>query len=541
MNAFTTPKILIVDDLEATRFLARMVLSRNENYEFFEASNGKEGVEIALREIPHLILMDAMMPEMDGFEAISVLRNDPRTSQIPILMISALDTHDDKVRALTTGISDFIAKPFDKTELTIRVNSLLNLYLNFLRKEEELNFLNNELERKVQQRTQALRSKESYTRAILDSTPDLICVFNEGGEISDFNQAWSDFFSHIDPSKPLKNDFKFLLPYLVEMNDSNYLNAYPSSQWFEMIVGSPEHTYNLQVQKDHACHLFNVSIRNILYQEKNEESNYDEGSFILTLNDITELAHIRQERESQIKLASIGKLTAGITHEINTPLTYIQGNVELMRMELESAEDSDLKTELMENMASIEDGLRRIGNIVDATREITKKGSGQKEPTDIYSTLVYASRMVYNRAKHVTPIYLNGSLFTLDLPALAGESFEVMAIKEKLEQIWIIILNNAADEFLHQERPFDDRWIRIEIGRSEGWVEVRFHDNAGGISEKILKNIFEPFVSSKTHSGIGIGLNIARSIVQEHGGEISAHNENGGAVFTVRFPLVATV
>jgi len=261
-----------------------------------------------------------------------------------------------------------------------------------------------------------------------------------------------------------------------------------------------------------------------------------EERYIVILNDISELERIREEREGQIKLASIGKLAAGITHEINTPLTYIKGNVELMRMELGSIGESSSKSELLENMESIEEGLRRIGNIIDATREFTKKGSGHKEITNIFTTLIYASRMVYNRTKHLAPIYLNGVLFDLDL-ASDAYSYYTLAIKEKLEQVWVIILNNASDEFLNCKKSFDKRWIKINIATDTDCIKISFRDNARGIPEKILSSIFEPFVSSKTYSGMGIGLNIAQSIVHEHGGSITAHNDEDGAVFTVILPL----
>lgn len=529
-------KVLIVDDLEETRFMAQTILRRNGNYEFFEAENGKEGVEIALRERPHLILMDALMPVMDGFEAISILRSDPVTERIPILMISALNTQDDKIRALTSGISDFIAKPFDKTELLIRVNSLLNLYLNFLQKEDELSALNLQLERKVIERTRELHDKTNYTQAVLDSTPSLIAVFNRFGVISDANQAWRYFFASRKNSQEECTNISFLIPYVPVFEDTHFLNAYDPQEWISILLSNREYGYKLQISMDAECHLFNVSARNVQYvNDDTDHTHHDEERFIITLNDITELERIREEREGQIKLASIGKLAAGITHEINTPLTYIKGNVELMRMDLESIDDSPAKSDLQESMKSIEEGLHRIGNIIDATREITKKGSGEKEKTNLYETLVYASRMVYNRTKHLAPIYLDGTLLDLDTDA-KKEVFETLALREKLEQVWIVILNNAADEFLTTHVPFHERWIRVDISDSEDEIVVRFADNARAISEKILARIFEPFISSKTHSGMGIGLNIARSIIHEHGGTISAHNDGDTAVFTVTLP-----
>jgi DNA-binding response OmpR family regulator len=133
-----SPKVLIIDDVKDNRLMVMLSLKKAGNYQFYEASNGKEGVDIAIRELPHIILVDAIMPVMDGFEAIKILRKNSLTKKIPIIMISSLDNKDDKVKVLQSGSSDFISKPFDSRELIIRVNSLLTLYTQFLTKEKEL-------------------------------------------------------------------------------------------------------------------------------------------------------------------------------------------------------------------------------------------------------------------------------------------------------------------------------------------------------------------------------------------------------------------
>ncbi len=177
------PTVLIVDDVKDNRLMIKLSLKKSGTYRFLEATNGKEGVDIAIKELPHIILMDAVMPVMGGFEAIELLRANPRTKKIPILMISGLDRKDDKVKALESGISDFISKPFDKTELIIRVNSLLSLYIEFLQKEQTLIALNkeldehkNNLELKVQEEIEKREAKEKmlFQQARLASMGEMI-------------------------------------------------------------------------------------------------------------------------------------------------------------------------------------------------------------------------------------------------------------------------------------------------------------------------------------------------------------------------------
>ncbi|MEA3498619.1 MAG: hybrid sensor histidine kinase/response regulator [Campylobacterota bacterium] len=388
------PKVLIVDDLKDNRLVVKLTLKKSGDYQFLEAVDGSEAIDIATKELPHIILMDAMMPVMDGFEAIKLLRDDPITKKIPILMISALDNKDEKVRALKSGISDFISKPFDKTELIIRVNSLLNLYMEFLAKEKELKDINDNLEAKVNEK--------------LD------------------------------------------------------------------------------------------------------------------------------RRISEIKLASIGQVSAGITHELNTPVTYMKSNIELLEYDIEDLNiDEELKKPILYTIDILNDGINRIRNIIDTTKEIVKKGSNEFSTFNLYETVIYATRMIYSRAKHITPIYINNIPFTLDL-SQHNELFEASIIKEKIEQVWIIFLNNACDEFLKSKKDFNNRRIDIKITHKEDKINLIFKDNAGdGISDNIIDEIFEPLVGTKTNSGMGLGLNIAKQIIEQHNGTIKAYNEDKIAVFEV--------
>ncbi|MEA3384354.1 MAG: hybrid sensor histidine kinase/response regulator [Campylobacterota bacterium] len=388
------PKVLIVDDLKDNRLMIKLSLKKSGKFQFFEASDGIQGVELALKELPHIILMDAIMPNMDGFEAIRQIRNNPLTNNIPILMVSALDNKNEKVKALQSGISDFISKPFDTTELSIRVNSLLHLYLKFIEQKKELEEINQNLEVKV-----------------------------------------------------------------TEMLD---------------------------------------------------------------------------KRLAEVKMASIGEMAAGITHELNTPVTYMKANLEMLKYDIDDIKGNEkIKISLEETYKILLNGVKRLRGIIDTTREISKKGKNKKQKENLYSTLIHATRMVHNRAKHLMPIYINGTLFNLDINE-NFETFESNVIKEKMEQVWIVILNNACDEFIKSKKEFDDRKIEITISQENEKITIKFKDNAGeGIDDSILANIFEPFASTKDDKGMGIGLNIAKQIVEQHNGAIEAYNEDNQAVFKV--------
>ena len=117
--------ILIVDDNEINRDICAMNLSHLDIPLFF-AENGVKGLEIARSEEPDLILLDIMMPLMDGYEMLAQLRDDKRLADIPVLMLTAKNDTADVVRALDGGAKDYLKKPFAEEEMVARVNTLLN-------------------------------------------------------------------------------------------------------------------------------------------------------------------------------------------------------------------------------------------------------------------------------------------------------------------------------------------------------------------------------------------------------------------------------
>ena len=108
----TPARILVTDDDDRVRQMLGFRL-RMFGYEVLQASNGREAVEIAKREQPDLVLLDAMMPEMDGFQACSRLKQDEQTAHIPVLMVTAKAEAKDVTRAFTSGAVDYVVKPYD--------------------------------------------------------------------------------------------------------------------------------------------------------------------------------------------------------------------------------------------------------------------------------------------------------------------------------------------------------------------------------------------------------------------------------------------
>jgi putative two-component system response regulator len=118
------PKILVVDDHTASRMTAAALLSM-EGYEVIEADSGATAVVLVKQQQPDLILLDVMMPGMDGFEVCQLLKQDENTRLIPVIFITALNDRRSRIRGIEVGADDFLTKPFDRVELAARVKSLV--------------------------------------------------------------------------------------------------------------------------------------------------------------------------------------------------------------------------------------------------------------------------------------------------------------------------------------------------------------------------------------------------------------------------------
>jgi putative two-component system response regulator len=171
------PRILVVDDDRLAQQMMRDMLVPF-GYAVTVAGDGQTALEVARQVRPHLILLDVVMPVMDGFEACERLKADPLTDHIPVVLVTSLQERESKIRGLAVGAHDFLAKPVDEAELALRVKNLLRVveFEHFLqRHNEQLDAQVRERTRQLEDALTALRVsreelKESYLDTILRLT-----------------------------------------------------------------------------------------------------------------------------------------------------------------------------------------------------------------------------------------------------------------------------------------------------------------------------------------------------------------------------------
>lgn len=163
-------KILIVDDEPIARATLEALLD-GKPYDLFFAEDGLEGLDKAREVQPDVIILDLMMPRMNGFDVCKRIRSDPKNSGVPIIMMTAFDDRDAKLNSLVAGADDFLTKPFDSLELDIRLHNLkhMNRYRHLLEERkklecalEELSIKNNQLHKLSRQVFEAQENERRY-------------------------------------------------------------------------------------------------------------------------------------------------------------------------------------------------------------------------------------------------------------------------------------------------------------------------------------------------------------------------------------------
>jgi DNA-binding response OmpR family regulator len=183
--------ILVVDDIPQNNDLLEAYLVP-QGYSIVKATSGVEALRIINEKQIDLILLDVMMPGMDGFEVTRRVRLDPKTRQMPIILVTALKETEDRIQGIKSGCDDYISKPFNKMELLARVESLLKIKayndsMNSYRKQLETEVVN--MSEKIQQSNVTLDEQNAQLNSLINS-PDDIGIFslNREYKYTSFNE-----------------------------------------------------------------------------------------------------------------------------------------------------------------------------------------------------------------------------------------------------------------------------------------------------------------------------------------------------------------
>ncbi len=264
---------------------------------------------------------------------------------------------------------------------------------------------------------------------------------------------------------------------------------------------------------------------------------------------LTNLKSTQSQLIQSEKMASLGELTAGIAHEIQNPLNFVnnfsQVNKELileMRQELNAGNKSEafaLAKTIEENEEKIYHHGNRADGIVKAMLQHSRVSTGQKEPTDINGLADEYLRLSYHgfRTKNK------------DFNAIIKTDFDssiekINIISQDIGRVLLNLYNNAfyalAEKKKLQNENFEPA-ISVSTKKLNDKVEIRVKDNGNGIPQKVVDKIFQPFFTTKpTGQGTGLGLSLSYDIIKAHGGEIKVETKEGeGSEFRIQLPITA--
>jgi two-component system, NtrC family, sensor kinase len=242
-----------------------------------------------------------------------------------------------------------------------------------------------------------------------------------------------------------------------------------------------------------------------------------------------ELGQAQNELINIERIASLGRLSLSVAHEINNPLSGILIYAKLIHKQLNNKDlDPDKKETVLKHLKYIENEAKRCGDIVKGLLDFSRKDQNDFEPRHLNAVLFETFDLMFHSMK------MANISFSSDFSA---RNDMIFCSPNQVKQVCIAILVNA------QEAITENGEIMIRTYNSgEGHVTVELSDNGRGIAEEDLPHIFEPFFSTKDKtSGIGLGLAIVHGIIQNHKGRIEVKSERGkGTVISIILPLLKT-
>ena len=246
-----------------------------------------------------------------------------------------------------------------------------------------------------------------------------------------------------------------------------------------------------------------------------------------TCQDVTELviaeeqAMIERAKASHnAKLASLGEMSSGVAHEINNPLAIISGANFLIK------EFSDDPTILTKNIASIEKATNRISKIVSGLKKLSRTSEKSTlKPCSLESIVREAIVLTETKAK------ISSSTIYFD----CQQDSSVLCDEIEIEQVLINIINNGIDA----AKVSDEKWVKIELFADDDYAILNVIDSGKPISQEISAKLFQPFFSTKpVGEGTGLGMSIARGILQEHEGTIRLVGNKPQTCFEIRLKKI---
>jgi two-component system NtrC family sensor kinase len=537
------PRILVVEDDDEMVELMRNVLSL-VRCDVKIARSGEDALSVLRQEATtgrevDLVLLDIMVPGMDGYEVVARVKADPLLRNTAIIMTTALDSVSDKTLGLGLGADDYLTKPFDPQELLARIDAVMRIRRSeqaARRRNEELSALI-EINRVV---TSSLELDE-VLEATIQGIREILHV--EAGSLVMVDEETGCLVSR----KTFSPERGWIAGRTIQLGEG--IVGYVAESGNSKLVNDVERDAHFSAEVDEEAGFTSREILCVPLRVRDrvlgaiEVINKLGGKFteqdlellqamaasvavaVDNANLYRELADFADELErsqAQLiqaeKMAAIGRLTASVAHEINNPLQAIHNSLHLS---LHERLGDDKRLQYL-TMAQAE--VQRLIEIVQRMLDFYRPSRGGAVPTHVNSVLENVLALAQKRLQH-GDIRVHTDL-KADLPL-------VPMVSDQISQVVLNIVINAVDAM----PSGGDLWLETGLSKDGEWVLVSFRDTGPGMSADQIANLFEPFYTTKS-DGTGLGLAISYGIIERHGGEIEVQSPSGeGAKFIVKLPV----
>jgi len=476
--------VLIIDDEPAAREALEALLAA-ERYQLEFAVDGLQGLALAAELYPDIILLDVMMPGLDGYEVCSRLREDPILAEVPVVMITALDDKASRLRGIDAGADDFISKPFDKSELRARVRSICRLNRYRLLLEEKIRF-----------------------QWIIEQSQEGYIVLNKAGKISYANPS-AQLYLNLPEDKSDQN--------FIDVIRQQY-RCEPEASWLNWEFQALPMTPNYLVRPE-------TTTAKAFWLQADELGLPQSARQ-------RRVVRLRNVTDAIVNQNEMRRAETMLRHKLITPVSIASMSVGILKKVI--VQEPLPVNELVQLVSQADNSLERlIKEMKDVFQYMDAPVLAQPGQQ---VALLQLESMVASLAKK-----LNLEKVTVTVASALQEKRLTIA-EIVLETILWEILENAK-KFHPQQAPQIEVIVTTEAQNPQG-IQLQVRDDGISLSPEQIKWAMMPYIQSEKYftgekHGMGLGLSLVNTLVWQAGGSARLFNRNDlpGIVVELVLPL----